>query len=182
VHWRSAALAFLLGSVGPTAVPATVVADPSDCPGACAQPVRYKVDPAFDAEERALIVQALDVWQRGTGGRACFVPGGEDLFVERLERAQELEPWDPDWARHVALAKGGHVWIVNAAVPEAGAFRALVVHEIGHTLGLGHVEDTPLTYMHSAIGDTPAELRDTARLPERDRLDYCAEHVCTCAR
>jgi hypothetical protein len=180
VYWRPAALACLLGSALPAAPP-QLVEDPSDCAGICEEPVHYTLDPSFDPDERALIEQGMHVWQRGTGDRVCFAPGGQDLVVERLERAEDLSPWDPDWARHVALTKGGHVWIVEPAVSEPGAFRALVVHEVGHYLGLGHVEDTTMTYMHSAIGDTPEELRDEARLPERDRRDFCAEHGCTCA-
>lgn len=178
---RSVALACLLGAAGPAAGPRTVD-DPSRCPGACESPIRYRLDPSFDDDERTLIVQAMGVWEAGTRGRACFAPGGSDLYIERVESAEALKPMDGDWARHVALTKGNHVWIVEAAVPDPGAFRALVVHEVGHYLGLGHVEDTPLTYMHSAIADTPEELRDDPALPERDRRDFCAEHGCTCAK
>lgn len=181
MFWRSFALACLLGFAGPTASPEPVD-DPSQCPGACEAPVRYEIDPTFDPDERALILQAMHLWERGTRGRVCFSPGGGDLVVVRLERAEALQPMDPDWARHVALTKGNHVWIVEASVPEAGGFRALVAHEIGHYLGLGHVEDTPLTFMHSAIGDTPEELRENPSLPERDCRDFCAAHTCTCIR
>ena len=179
VFWRIVALAFVLGSAGPGAQ--DPVDDPDQCPGSCERPIAYTLDAAFDADERALVEQAMRVWERGTGGRVCFAPGGRDLVVEKLDRSEDLQPWDPDWPLHVALTKGGHIWIVEPRVSEPGEFRALAVHEIGHHLGLAHVEDTPLTYMHSSINDTPAELRDHARLPERDRRDFCVAHRCTCA-
>jgi len=179
LFWRLAALVFVLGSAGAGATQR--VTDPDDCLGACARPTAYTIDPGFDADERALIEQAMHVWQRGTGGRVCFEPGGRDLVVEKLDRAEQLEPMDPDWSKHVALTERDHIWLVEPSVSDPGMFRALAVHELGHYLGLGHAEDTPLTYMHSSIGDTPQELRDRGRLPERDGHDYCAAHRCTCA-
>ena len=176
---RILALACLLGSSGPGARGA--VDDPRECPGVCEQPIAYTLDDGFDGAQRALLEQAMHAWERGTGGRVCFAPGGADLVVHKLERAEELSPWDPDWAAHIALSKGGHIWIVDSTVSDPGELRALGVHEIGHYLGLGHVEDTSLTYMHSRIDDTPEELRKHARLPERDGRDFCAAHRCTCA-
>jgi hypothetical protein len=123
----------------------------------------------------------MRVWERGTGGRVCFEPGGRDLVLEKVANAEQLKPLDPDWAKHVALTEGGHIWLVQSGVSDPGGFRALVVHELGHHLGLGHVEDTPLTYMHSSIADTPEELRLHGRLPERDARDFCATQRCTCA-
>ena len=177
--WRLVAFGCVLGSAGAGASQA--ISDPEDCPGVCAHPIDYTIDSDFDADERGLIEQAMRVWQRGTGGRVCFEPGGRDLVIEKLDRCEQLLPLDPDWSKHVALTQGGHIWLVEPSVSGPGEFRALVVHEIGHHLGLGHVEDTPLTYMHSSIADTPEELREHARLPERDARDFCAAHRCTCA-
>jgi hypothetical protein len=179
VFWRFFALLCVLGFAGAGA--SRPVDEPGDCPGACVDPIDYTLDPRFDADERALIEQAMHVWERGTGQRVCFAPGGRDLVFEKVESAEELQPWDPDWSQHVALTKGGHVWIVESGVSDPGAFRALVIHEIGHHLGLGHVEDTPLTYMHSSVNDTPEELRVRAHLPERDGREFCAVRRCTCA-
>ena len=115
------------------------------------------------------------------GGRVRFVPGGHDLVIERLERADQLKPWDPDWREHVALAKGDRIWIVAPRIEDAGEYRALAVHELGHHLGIGHIEDAAATYMHSVITDTPSELRRRIRLPERDAREYCQVARCTCA-
>ena len=179
MFWRLFALACILGSAGAGA--SRVVDDPAECPGVCDRSIAYTIDAGFDADQRSLIEQAMRVWERGTGERVCFSPGGRDLVFEKIDRAEQLAPWDPDWAQHIALTKGGHVWIVGTSVSEPGEFRALAVHEIGHHLGLGHVEDTPMTYMHSSINDTPEPLRMVGRLPERDRRDYCAAQRCTCA-
>jgi hypothetical protein len=156
------------------------VSDPTACPGACERPVAYTLDPQLGDDERALIEQAMRVWQEGTGGRVRYVPGGTDLVIERVDRPDQLQPWDPDWTRHVALAKGNRIWIVAATVDDPGAYRALVVHELGHHLGINHIEDTPVTYMHSTINDTPASLLKHALLPDRDARAFCQVHRCTC--
>jgi len=176
---RAFVAAFLIGTVG--AGQSDAVKDPGECPGACASPVHYTLDPQFNADERVLIEQAMRVWEMGTRGRVCFVPGGRDLVIEKLDRAEELQPWDPEWPHHVALARAGRIWIVGAAVDDPGEFRGLAVHELGHHLGIGHIEDAALTYMHSTINDTPVDLWRHARLPERDAREYCKVHRCTCS-
>ncbi len=168
-----------MGSVGAGSV--DTVHDPSACPGECDRTIAYSLDPQFNSDEQALIEQAMRVWERGTGGRVCFAPGGRDLVIDKLDRSDELQPWDPDWPRHVALTKGGRIWIVATRVDDPGEYRALVVHELGHRLGIGHIEDTTATYMHSTINDTPQELWKNAKLPERDARAFCEAHRCTCA-
>jgi hypothetical protein len=173
------AVACLIGSVGAGANES--VLDPSSCPGRCERPITYSVDARFDARERALISEAMRLWERGTGDRVCFASGGRDLVLEKLDRSDELKPWDPEWQHHVALTKGGRIWIVTTRVDDPGEYRALVVHELGHYLGVAHIEDTPETYMHSTINDTPQELWKHPRLPERDGRAFCQVQRCTCA-
>jgi hypothetical protein len=175
---RTFAVACLLGTVGVNGSEA--VRDPRACPGACERAIAYTLDPRFNVDERALIDQAMRVWERGTGGRVCFRQGGRDVVIEKLDRADELQPWDPDWPRHVALTRGGRIWIVATRIDDPGEYRALVVHELGHELGIGHIEDTAMTYMHGTINDTPEVLWKQARLPERDARAFCQVHRCTC--
>jgi hypothetical protein len=139
------------------------------------------LDPQFNQSERGLIEEGMRVWEHGSGGRVCFALGGQDLIFQKLDRPDELEPWDPEWRRHVALTKAGRIWIVATRIDDPGEYRALVVHELGHHLGIGHIEDTTLTYMHSTINDTPLELCAHARLPKRDARAFCEVHRCTCA-
>ncbi|HEV3193966.1 MAG TPA: hypothetical protein VGY54_25850, partial [Polyangiaceae bacterium] len=102
---RTTAVACLVSSLGVGA--GATVRDPGACAGECEHPIGYSVDSRFDSEERAFIDEAMSVWQEGTGGRVCFRPGGSDLFIEKLDRSDQLQPWDPDWTHHVALTKGG---------------------------------------------------------------------------
>jgi hypothetical protein len=171
-------MACLLGTLG--AGSGDAVRDPAACLGTCQSPIHYSLDDQFSDEERGYIEDAMRVWEGGTGGRVCFAPGGTDLFIERLDRSDDLKPWDPDWPRHVALTKGGHIWIVAPRIEDAGEYRALVVHELGHHLGIGHIEDTAATYMHATINDTPAELWRHLKLPARDGRAYCEVHRCSC--
>ncbi len=172
-------MACLIGSLGTGA--ADAVRDPDVCPGECDKPITYSLDPQFNRDERALIEEGMRVWERGSGGRVCFAPGGRDLVIDKLDRSDELEPWDPDWQRHVALTKGGRIWIVATRIDDPGEYRALIVHELGHHLGIGHIEDTPATYMHSTINDTPVELWAHASLPRRDGRAFCEVRRCTCS-
>jgi hypothetical protein len=143
--------------------------------------VGYAVDPSFNEDEQQIIDEGVRVWQAGSGGRACFTKnGGADLMIMRLEHQSELEPYDADWQKHVALNKGGRIWIVAPEIDDAGEYRALVIHEVGHFLGLGHIEDTPATYMHTTINDTPRPMWKHAALPDRDRRAYCTAHRCIC--
>lgn len=176
---RIVAIVCLLGSVG--AGSTETVSDPRECPGRADRPIAYSLDPQFSPIEQELIEQAMRVWEDGSGGRVRFVPGGRDLVIEKLERSAELQPWDAGWTNHVALTKGGRIWIVAPLVDDPGEYRSLVIHELGHHLGIGHIEDTPATYMHSVINDTPIELWKHALLPERDALAFCQARRCTCA-
>ncbi len=176
---RTIAFACLTGSLG--AGPGDSTRDPNACAGACERPIGYSIDAHFNADERQLIDDAMHVWEQGTGGRVCFAAGGHDLVIEKLDRSEQLQPWDPDWPRHVALTKGGRIWIVATRVDDQGEYRALIVHELGHHLGIGHIEDTPATYMHSTINDTPTDLWTHALLPERDAQAFCEVHPCRCA-
>ncbi|MGD0675816.1 MAG: hypothetical protein ABSC94_10385 [Polyangiaceae bacterium] len=176
---RTIAFACLVSSLGAGA--SESVHDPSACAGECDHPIAYSLDVQFNADERELIADAMRVWERGTGGRVCYEPGGRDLVIEKLERSDQLQPWDSEWPRHVALTKGSRIWIVAARIDDPGEYRALVVHELGHHLGIGHIEDTPMTYMHSTINDTPQELWANPRLPARDARAFCDIRRCTCA-
>ena len=46
----------------------------------------------------------MRVWERGTGGRVCFAPGGRDLVVEKLDRSEDSAALGP----RLALARRAH--------------------------------------------------------------------------
>jgi hypothetical protein len=157
------------------------VPDSASCPGRCETRIAYKLDPKFSEEERGLVHEGMKVWEKGTGGRVCFAEGGDDVEFIRLEKQSELKPIDDEWPNHVALCKSGKIWIVASKMETHGEYIGVVVHELGHHLGLRHIEDVQATYMHSTINDTPRELWTDPQLPERDRREFCAIHGCTCA-
>ena len=176
---RPVALVFVLATTGAGAGPR--VADPAECPGRCEARLGYQIDPRFSAAEQQILAEGMAAWEQGSFGRVCFEPGGHDVEFIRLEHQSELEPQDPEWAHHVALTKGTRIWLVPSKVDERGEYVALVIHELGHRLGLPHIEDARDTYMHSTINDTPRELWESAAIPARDRVELCAVRTCTCA-
>ena len=175
---RPFSLLFVLATLGAGSGPK--VPDAAECPGRCEMHLGYDVDARFDPGERAVIAQGIDAWERGSGGRVCFSPGGHEVEFIRLEKQADLAPQDPDWSHHVALTKGNRIWLVPSKVDERGEYVALVIHEIGHRLGLPHIEDARDTYMHSTINDTPHALWTSFDLPARDRREYCAVRGCVC--
>lgn len=175
---RALTIACLVGTLGSGS--SETVRDAGACAGRCEKTIEYTLDPQFNADERRVIDEAMRIWEQGSGGRVRFEPGGQDLVIEKLDRSDQLQPWDPDWPQHVALTKGGRIWIVAARIDDADEYRALIVHELGHHIGIGHIEDTAMTYMHSTINDTPIELWRHPRLPGRDARAFCEVHRCTC--
>ena len=176
---RPLLFAFLIGSAG--AGLGTKVSDSAACPGSCETTIRYALDPRFGEEEQGIIAEAAAAWEQGTGGRVCFQKGGSDLEFIRLDEQKGLEKEDPEWQRHVALCKNGRIWLVPSKVDDRDEYVALAIHEIGHHIGLSHIEDTQATYMHSTINDTPRWLKANAAIPERDRREFCRVHACICA-
>lgn len=156
------------------------VPDGTMCPGACEAPIGYTVDPRFGDDERRILADAARAWERASGGRVCFYEGGRDLELIRAADSRDLEPEDPDWAKHVALCKAGRIWIVAPRVDDRDEYLALAIHELGHFLGLSHIEDTPATFMHSTISDTPSSLREGGEIPARDRQELCKVRGCVC--
>jgi hypothetical protein len=176
---RSLVVLLFVGSAG-VGVGARV-ADGTECPRTCETSIGYSLDARFDDDERGAIAQAARAWERGSGGRVCFHTGGQDVQFIRVDTQEDLRPVDPEWSRHVALTKGKKIWIVPSKVEDHGEYVALAIHELGHFLGLSHVEDTRETYMHQIIDDTPDDLRKDPQIPPRDRRELCRARGCVCA-
>ena len=174
----------LIGSLG-AGSPETV-RDPGTCAGECERTVAFTLDPQFNADEQRVIIEAMHVWEQGqrrarpaSRPRRAGPPGHREDSIDPISFS--LLGSADFWPQHVALTKGGRIWVVASRIDDPGEYRALIVHELGHHLGIGHIEDTALTYMHSTINDTPVELWKHGRLPDRDGRAYCAVHRCTCA-
>ncbi len=176
---RSIVLVLFVGSAG--AGVGARIADGTECPRTCETSIGYSVDARFDASERDVLAEAARAWEKGSGGRVCFHAGGRDVDFIRVDSQEGLRPVDPDWSRHVALTKGNKIWIVPSKIEDRGEYVALAIHELGHFLGLSHVEDTRDTFMHQVIDDTPDELRKDPQIPPRDRRDLCRVRGCVCA-
>jgi hypothetical protein len=118
------------------------------------------IDPTFTEAERADIYAAIDAWEQSTPRwRAAVGP-----HVVHLRRVAVLP--DNWWG---ATTRSTRTVRLLPSVVAGPLFRRLIVHELGHVAGLGHVPDdvTYATVMHHEMTldvDGPTN-RDVSALP-----------------
>lgn len=143
----------------------------------CEDEMTYRLDPAFTTEERKSIHDAMRVWERGTGGRVCFLPTEAPMFRLAIIRADDpivLRPVDPLWEKHAGLYRNGVIWIV-AKEGNQRVITDIATHELGHALGLKHSDQR-----QSIMRGNEGAREWNGELSANDRAQYCGFYRCAC--
>lgn len=136
-------------------------------------PVAIDQDEWTDVELKSIIA-ALKVWTYGTGGRLHWV----SVTDENLERALILEKIEPNVLGYHAK-RGNLISLMPSRSANEKVFAGVVIHEVGHALGLAHNDKNTMTFMHANMGDVPPSLLEHPQLPEADIEAYWAMDKCS---
>lgn len=147
--------------------------------------IQFHGDTSFTKEERKEIELAMDTWAGVTSGlvgftvawdvdwqsTASIVEHENDSLISRVDPSN---PYFQDGAIGRVAEIGGrpaHVWIVADRCNQLGVFRQVVIHELGHILGMLHTKD-PDSIMY------PSTSQKQTCLNKADMEEYCRVNRC----
>lgn len=156
------------------------------------------IDPKFSPEETAYIVEALQEWDCSTKHLVRFVSvsneknanlliqatdGNNPLIKEadkRINVEKKLIEDDPNRNNdihysavglHIGYTNPAVIFIVEDRMDGPYEVRGIILHEIGHDLGLDHIRDTnSVMYINRSLG--------SAHITILDLQAFCAIHSC----
>jgi hypothetical protein len=111
-------------------------------------PTDFTISPSFTAEEREALTRAADAWNRVAPARIALEGGA--WRVERRRPPDGYIGWTDAHA---------HVVVIDPKL-EGETFYAAVLHEFGHSIGLGHIKEAGV--MNPVVGATDFSAADMA--------------------
>lgn len=113
----------------------------------CTTPIRYHIDLSTRVVQYdpGTIYQAIDRMSRQTGYHFQQVPKGqEQLSIRWSYNVGTNAAWASSWMDYEGYRVGGYIEFHPTKYP----LYATALHEMGHIMGLGHVENDPAQIMN----------------------------------
>lgn len=142
----------------------------------CAAVKVYSVDPRFSPDQRELASRAVAEWDEVTSPGLCLRVGLGGVRIVPVVDEAEMGAIDfaakvPEGTRAIGWWDGRDVRVSLARIQDRRVVYSVILHEVGHSLGLPHYFGDGLSYMRPSVG--PAW---TYQVPPADARHFRSTH------
>lgn len=143
--------------------------------------IQYRISDTFSYSQRAVVLEAMQMWSAGSGGRVAWQESDDDgLYVGTVPTMLDLPGVSQPNKRYVGitLREKNQIFVVVDWYTQRDQLLAIMCHELGHFLGLEHVSDRSditLTCMTTAAWP---QCVFKGEIPILDRWQFCRRHTC----
>lgn len=117
----------------------------------------YSVDPDFSPDEQSLASKAVTEWDEVTSPRICLRVSSAGTRIRPVVDESEMSAMDaaakiPDGARVIGWWDGKNIKVALPRIHDRRVVYSVVLHEVGHSLGLPHYFGEGASHMRPSVG------------------------------
>lgn len=134
-------------------------------------PIHFTIDNQFSSSESRAIKDAMAMFTADTSGQIIFRSGGFKLVFMRAASRKDIpcQGSDNTIGCHMSTGQVDAIWLVGDFIYNDAEMRAVVVHELLHSMGLGH-STAPGSCMHENVD---AVCISSGHIPAVDIASLC---------